>query len=140
MPADAAFCPACGAAAALVQAPARCLACGTQAGEVTACPSCGRSFGHSNHRLAFQTGPLRGLIFRAPEGQYAVGRDCLSPRDTHISRRQIQVACLNGSLQVQDAGSTNKPVIDGLVADRPVVLATGQVLQIATNTAIYSCN
>ena len=135
------FCLSCGAG--IKDAPnahAFCFACGAAAGEVTHCPKCHRSFGHSNHRLHFLSGTMTGRIFRVPEGKYEVGRDELSPRDGHISRRHLRVMCSNGTVQLEDAGSTNKTYVAGRQVDRPVLLRRGLEIVIAGNVASYSSN
>lgn len=135
------YCPNCGALVNSDQnQPAWCFACGTQVGEAAVCANCGRPFSHSDHRLSFSTGTLTGMSFRIPEGIFSVGRDELSPRDYHISRQHLSVACLNGTVLVQDAGSANKTYIAGRLADHPIPLTPNQELCIAGNTATYNHN
>ena len=83
---------------------------------------------------------MTGKTFRVPEGKYEVGRDELSPRDAHISRRHLRVVCSNGSVQLEDAGSTNKTYIAGRQADHPVLLRRGLEIAIAGNVANYFTN
>ncbi|MCH8853404.1 MAG: protein kinase [Planctomycetes bacterium] len=139
---DAKFCTSCGAGIGLQRvAPIHCLACGAAVLQNTStCGHCGRLFGPSGHRLTFNAGSLSGVVFRIPEGIYEIGRDALSPRDHHISRKHLSVACVNGSVHVVDAGSANKTTVDGRLADRPFALLPGTELSIAGNTAIYTNN
>lgn len=133
------YCHQCGAEDNAGQSMAiQCLACGVAVAEAAVCPACNRRFGQPGHRLHFRTGPLTGKVFRAPEGIYDVGRDQLSPRDQHISRRQFRVACSNGSMNVEDAGSTNKTYVGGQAADHVVLLQPAQELWVAGNSAIYA--
>jgi len=133
------YCPACGAGlAGNDPAQARCLACGNTADNSPVCARCRRPFSPSDHRLSFTRGSVTGLIFRIPEGIYVVGRDELSPRDAHISRRHISVACTNGHVHLQDAGSTNKTYVAGLPADVPTLLAPCQEINVGGNVAVYS--
>ena len=118
----------------------RCLACGALAGSSPTCPSCGRPFGVSGHLLSFTSGSLTGTVFRIPEGIYRVGRNELLPTEGHISRRHFLVACSNGSVLVQDAGSANKTYVGGARADLPTPLTLSQQLCIAGNTATYNHN
>jgi pSer/pThr/pTyr-binding forkhead associated (FHA) protein len=83
---------------------------------------------------------MTGRIFRIPEGIYVVGRKQLSPRDCHISRRHMHVACTNGIVFIQDAGSANRTYIDAKLAKEATQLAAGQQLCIAGNTATYTIN
>lgn len=139
-----AFCPSCGAPRAAPDQAQRCLACGTPIDAATAtsgpatCPGCQRPFTSSDHRLTFQRGPLTGLCYRIPEGIYVVGRHQLDPRDSHISRQHFHVASLNGSVQIQDAGSANRTLINQEPAARPLALSSGSTLTIASNSALYS--
>ena len=133
------FCPCCGAELGVRPRPARCLACGGEVGEASACPKCRRPF-TSSHRLLFGTGTLTGMIFRIPEGSYIVGRDVLSERDPHISRRHFRVQCLNGSVLVEDVGSTNKTYVAGQPADRLTPLVAGLEFAFAGNIATYTAS
>ncbi len=139
---DAKFCTSCGAGIGLQRAnQVHCMACGAAVRQNTStCRHCGRLYGPSGHQLTFNAGSLAGLVFRIPEGIYEIGRDALSPRDHHISRKHLSIACLNGSVHVVDAGSANKTYVDGRLADRPFVLQPGTELSIAGNTAIYTNN
>ncbi len=132
------FCPGCGAPQHGSPKSERCLACGTPVNGDPNCPGCNRAFSPSNHRLTFQAGPLTGTCFRIPEGIYIVGRQELDPRESHISRRQFHVASLNGSIQIEDAGSTNGTTINSRPAQGPVALPPGCQLAIAGNTAVYT--
>jgi pSer/pThr/pTyr-binding forkhead associated (FHA) protein len=81
---------------------------------------------------------VAGSEFWIPEGIYVVGRDSLSPRDAHISRQHLAVACLNGSLHVQDAGSANKTYVGGQLAEQPTAVSSGSEIRIAGNAAVYT--
>jgi hypothetical protein len=133
------YCPLCGAH---VQGGASssilCFACGAVVGEAPACPTCRRPFSLSDHRLAFHRGAMAGATFRIPEGIYDVGRGELCPRDGYISRRHLRMHCLNGSVCVEDAGSTNKTYVAGLLAERLTPLMPGLELRVADNAATYS--
>jgi serine/threonine protein kinase len=135
------FCHGCGAnLGPSGQRLIHCLACGALAGGANACTGCGRSFSERDHRLEFGVGALTGVVFRIPEGIYEVGRASLLPRDSHISRRHLRVACSNGTIHVQDAGSANRTYVAGQLADRPTPLCTGQTVTVAGNTATYLIN
>ncbi|MFH1107758.1 MAG: FHA domain-containing protein [Planctomycetota bacterium] len=135
------FCHGCGAElSASGSRSFRCLACGVMADGSTACPGCGRSFSTHDHRLEFGAGALTGLVFRIPEGIYEVGRASLLPRDSHISRRHFRVACSNGAIHVEDAGSANKTYVAGQFAGNPTLLVAGQQLTVAGSTATYLRN
>jgi hypothetical protein len=133
------YCATCGAELGAPSSDPRCLACGAEAGEANACPKCRRPF-VSDHRLLFNTGTLTGKTFRIPEGTYVVGREELSRRDPHISRRHFQVQCLNGSVFVEDVGSTNKTFVAGQLADGLNPLVDGMEFGLAGNAATYTCN
>jgi hypothetical protein len=133
-----AYCSRCGAACGAHSPRCRCLACGADVTREDTCLQCSRTFTPTDHRLTFKRGPLTGIVYRIPEGIYPVGRDELEPRDYQISRRHFHVACLNGSVQLQDAGSTNKTYVGGQLAQLPTPIASGQEIRIAGNTAIYS--
>jgi len=133
------YCCNCGAMLNVSQSQsALCLACGTQAGETTVCPGCGRAFSRCDHRLLFAAGSLAGTIFRIPEGNFTVGRNELSPRDYHISRKQFYMSCTNGWVYVEDAGSTNKTHVAGQPIDRQTLLLPNSEFRIAGNTATYN--
>lgn len=133
------YCNNCGAPLnATKNQPARCLACGAETGQGRICSNCQRSFGHTDHRLAFNKGTVAGTTFRIPEGIYRVGRNELSPRDYHISRQHLSVACLNGSVFLEDTGSTNKTYIAGRPITNPTALLPGQEVCIAGNIATYT--
>jgi serine/threonine protein kinase len=135
---DARYCHSCGAQKdTSSMAAVYCLACGGITAQTSACPACHRPFGQVSHRLQFRSGSLTGKTFRIPEGIYDVGREQLEPRDQHISRRQLRVACSNGSVHVEDAGSTNKTSVDRRPADRPVLLKVSQELWLAGSSAVY---
>lgn len=134
------YCHRCGAELGASEEDALCLACGAEAGETDACPNCGRQFGHSDHRLLFNGGSLAGKNFRIPEGTYVVGRNELSPRDQYISRRQFRVQCINGSVLLEDVGSTNKTYVSGCSADRLIPLSKGMELGVAGSTATFTSN
>jgi serine/threonine protein kinase len=136
---DSKYCSNCGAAIGRTHnIVAKCIACGTQVGESPTCSGCGKAFSHSDHRLSFSTGSLTGIVFRIPEGIYYVGRNELSPRDYHISRKHLSIACSDGSVQVEDSGSANKTYIGSQLADHPILLTANQILCIAGNTATYN--
>ncbi|HUT56925.1 MAG TPA: protein kinase [Phycisphaerae bacterium] len=137
--AGAKFCRYCGAELGVRPRPARCLACGGEAGEASTCPKCRRPF-TADHRLLFGTGTLTGMTFRIPEGNYVVGRDALSERDPHISRRHFRVQCLNSSVFVEDAGSTKKTYVAGHPADQLMPLVAGLEFALAGNTATYTAS
>jgi len=134
----AAFCAFCGASQQGQPQDARCFACGTAAGEAPACSGCGRHFSPSDHRLIFTAGTLAGQAFRIPETTFLTGRDQLSPRDFQISRRHLWVDCLDGKVEVQDAGSANKSYVGGRLIDRATELSVGQELYLAGNIATYT--
>ena len=137
--AGSAFCGDCGASLTLTnESPVKCIACGAHAGEENVCHSCGRLFSESDHRLQFQTGSLTYTTFRIPEGIFLVGRDQLEPRDQRLSRRHLFIACLNGTVIVQDAGSANRTYAAGHLADRPLQLRSGDELRMAGCSAIYT--
>lgn len=132
------YCSICGATTGYANnQAARCMACGAQTGESPACVGCSRTFSHSDHRLCFSTGSLTGMVFRIPEGIFYVGRNELSPRDYHISRRHLSIACSDGSVHIEDAGSANKTYVGSQLADHPIPLTANQPLRIAGNTATY---
>ena len=137
--AGAKFCRYCGAELGVRPRPARCLACGGEAGEASTCPKCRRPF-TADHRLLFGTGTLTGMTFRIPEGNYVVGRDALSERDLHISREHFRVQCLISSVFVEDAGSTNKTYVAGHPADQFMPLVAGLEFALAGNTATYTAS
>ncbi len=132
------FCPRCGASLAAKSSSPRCLACGSALSMSSQCPSCSRTFSHANHRLAFSAGPLAGEVFHIPEGIYVLGRQELAGRDAHISRQHLSVACTNGRVCLQDAGSANKTYVAGRLADCPVELQSGTEIRVASNIAIYT--
>ena len=135
------FCHNCGTLLIELQnQTARCLACGKPAGQEAACTGCGRPFGHSNHHLCFNTGSLAGMVFRIPEGIFTVGRNELAARDMRISRYHLRVACFDGIIFVEDAGSINRTFVAGRFAERPIPLQQGQEVCIAGNTATYNHN
>ena len=135
------FCCVCGVSADSHQSqPAQCLACGTPVNGQSVCQGCNRLFSAAGHQLRVVEGPLTGMFFLIPEGTFYVGRQELSPRDCHISRRHFSVNCLNGHVYLQDAGSTNSTYVDGQVAVRPTQLSPGQKILIAGNTAVYTRN
>ena len=134
------YCPGCGTRFQDVQPEIRCLACGAPVGITAACQNCAKIFGHTDHRLSFTAGPLANVVFRMPEGTYLVGRDALLGKDCHLSRQHFHVICLNGTVQVQDAGSTNRTYVSGKFARAPIVLQNGQEFRAADNTALYTCN
>jgi len=133
------YCQNCGAQIdSLKDQTAKCFACGAQSGEGPQCPGCGRSFSHSDHRLTFSKGTLTGMTFRIPEGIFQIGRNELSPRDHMISRRHLNVACVDGSVAFEDSGSTNKTLVAGQIADHQIMLITNCEVCIAGNTGTYS--
>jgi len=139
--ASAHFCPWCGS----VRASGRnwsphCLACGACTVDYPSCLVCRRLFSSHDHRMRFAQGPLSGLTFRIPEGAFDVGRDQLTSRDQRISRRHFRITCSNGSLVIQDAGSTNKTFVDGQFAERPIALTSGSCVRIAGNVATIVSN
>lgn len=136
---DVDFCPRCGAC---FKPPSNggvyCIACGSAAASEACCPSCHRIFSRCQHRLVFTSGPLTGLTFRIPEGQYEVGREHLLHRDRHISRCHARISCCNGSVFLQDAGSANKTYVAGRLASAPLQLQPGAEVRIAGNQAIFN--
>ena len=137
---SAAYCMTCGAPQNVSCASVlRCLACGCPAPDVQTCPSCGKQFSPVEHRLTFKTGPLSGQTFRIPQGAFFVGREQLSARDQLLSRRHFSVSCNNGTVEVQDAGSTNGTFLGGCPISGPTALTQGVQFHIAGNVADYTC-
>ena len=135
------FCHICGAGLGTgTNQRERCLACGAEVAAASACPTCNRSFSPADHQIRFFAGALTGLIYRIPEGIYLVGRDQLAPRDFTISRRHLTIACVNGALFLQDAGSSNKTYVGSTLADSPIQLVPGQEVSVAGNTGTYTCS
>ncbi len=136
---DGSYCPQCGGdlRSGLVSQP-RCLACGSGVSDTKVCPVCRRQFAATGHQLEFRAGALAGAKFLIPQGIYEVGRDILNPRDQHISRRHLHVACLNGTVHVADAGSSNKTYVGDIAVDQPTPLRPGDELVLAGNRAVYS--
>jgi len=135
------YCHRCGTALQPGQiSVAICLACGTAVGNSIICLGCRRSFGKTDHRLFFRSGTAVGKIFRAPEGQYEVGRIQISSQDPLISRRHAWFNCVNGTLHVQDAGSINKTYVGGRLATAPIRLQSHDEIYVGGNSAIYTVN
>jgi len=130
------FCSKCATNTATGQAACRCLACGSVLDGLQRCKGCGRRFSAADHRLSFRSGPLSGIAFRIPEGIFPVGRTQLS--DPYVSRCHFNVACLNGSVQIQDADSVNGTFVAGQPADEPTPIISGQSVLVADNTAVYT--
>lgn len=137
------FCIQCGAELSVPAAgtvTTQCLACGAQSADASACPACRRAFSEADHRIEFSGGPLSGRIFRIPTGMYVIGRAALAPRDSHISRQHLRVACMNGDLMIEDAGSSNGTLIDGRPLDQALTLNPNCQIVIAGNTGVYRKN
>ena len=132
------YCTACGANHDHANRQStRCFVCGMAVNGEAACPGCRRPFSPAKHRFVFNSGALAGETRPIPEGICMVGRPELLPRDMRISRRQLHVACTNGSVQIQDAGGKNPTRVNGQVANQPTVLQPGDSIDIATNVATY---
>jgi len=132
------FCTACGASTSgLLDGVACCLACGEHVGDGDDCGRCNRRFSRTDHRMAFEVGTIAGMVFRIPEGTYAIGREILSPRDHQLSRKHIQVVCNNGTVSLADAGSANGTFVDGRFAGRQIALTPGARILLAGNQALY---
>jgi pSer/pThr/pTyr-binding forkhead associated (FHA) protein len=86
------------------------------------------------------SGSLRGLTFRAPQGEYDVGRATLEPRDSFISRKQFRLSCANGALWLADLGGANATRVAGAPASHKTQLAPGVVISVAGNTGVYTRN
>jgi len=135
------YCGGCGAELGTAdRCGPRCLACGAGVGDLGACPACRRPFSPTNHRVVFTGGPLSRTTFRIPEGNYEVGRHELEPRDGYLSKRHFRVACRNGTVEIQDVGSTNKTYVAGQFADQPLRLHAGHNIQIADNLGTFVSN
>lgn len=135
------FCTSCGAAVNLGSAPlVCCIACGAPLDAAGITPTCNHYFGAVDHRITYFAGTLSGVIHRVPEGIYDLGRDVLSPRDHHISRVHLRLACANGSILVNDAGSANGTLVNGVPAQRVTLLEPGAELAIAGNKGTYTRN
>jgi hypothetical protein len=138
---DSAFCASCGAALGdCLPVGPRCLACGAPVGSGGACATCRRPFSPHGHRLEFVTGALMGGVFLIPEGEYAVGRQELLPRDRHISRAHLWVSCVDGSVQFQNASAANPTHIGGRAFSGWCMLAAGVEVDVARNRAVYYTN
>lgn len=113
------------------------MACGELVDNKATCPKCRRVFSPADHRIAFTSGALTGRVYRIPMDLFVTGRDSLAPRDFHISRRHLRVACMNGDVMLEDVGSANKTYIDGQVLDQPLTLRPNCQIVIAGSTGIY---
>ena len=132
------YCTRCGMQLDAVQNNiVKCLACGTQTGETSACSGCNRVFSPSDHRFCFTKGTVTGTAFRIPEGSFYTGRDEISSRDCMISRRHLSVICENGKVYIEDAGSANQTYVAGQLADRRTPLLPDCEIYLAGNMAIY---
>jgi hypothetical protein len=135
--AAASYCVYCGAPYRVNEAHPRCLACGDMVEDNTPACSNGHHFGVTDHRIEFIRGSNMGMVFRAPEGGFEIGRDVLSPRDCRISHRHLRVECVNGTAFITDAGSTNGTFINGRCAKSAILLEPDAELVIAGNKAVY---
>ena len=134
------FCSRCGAPqSAPTCTLARCIACGARSGDLQRCAGCGRPFSPTDHRIRFSAGPLKGIEFRIPEGIYDVGRSQLLPHDHCLSRHQFSIACLNGTVVVQDANSTNSTLVRGQRAANPLTITLKDEIRIGNYLAQYFC-
>lgn len=134
------FCVRCGAdmtVPAIGAVPTHCMACGAIAGGQAACPGCQRAFSPADHRIEFTRGSLSGRIFRIPMDLFVTGREILAPRDSHISRRHLRLACINGNVMIEDAGSANKTLVDGQLLAQALTLKPNCTIVIAGSTGIY---
>ncbi len=135
------FCIRCGADLTLATTGTAtttcCMACGASVENKAACPKCQRTFSPSDHRIEFTSGALTGWIFRIPMDLFVTGRESLAPRDFHISRQHLRVACMNGEVMIEDVGSANKTYIDGRTFAQPLMLTPNCQIVIAGNTGIY---
>jgi hypothetical protein len=136
-PSGALFCGRCGAEQQPPCSAVFCFACGKPAAHDPICPGCQRPFSPSDHRFVFDSGPPAGRTYRIPEGIYVVGREAIMPRDFSISRSHVHVACSNGQVHVQDAGSANKTYVASRLAVQPVELRPLDEFLIAGSHAVY---
>jgi len=137
------FCFRCGADTTIstsAGAATQCMACGAPLHDESACPKCLRIFSPADHRIEFIGGALCGRIFRIPMDLFVTGREILAPRDSHISRRHLRVACMNGDVMIEDAGSANKTFVDGRPLDQARTLKPNCEIVIAGNTGVYRKN
>jgi len=134
---NAKFCQACGCLLGSPSAQVFCFACGAEIGQANRCPGCSRHFSQTDHRLVFNTGAMAGCTYRIPEGIYEFGRASLCPRDMQISRMHGKVACVNGEVFLQAANSKNRMHVEGQHALNPLLLQSGQRVQVAGNVGEY---
>jgi serine/threonine protein kinase len=133
------FCSGCGAAFH-VENSVRCLACGSRSLDSASCRACGRPFGSTRHLMELRDAAGIDHQFQVPEGIYPVGRAQLDSSNDEISRTHFYVACLNGELAIQDAGSTNKTYVGGVPADQTLRLTSGLEIVVAGMSAVYTAN
>ena len=139
-PPDATFCTNCGSCLSqdmMKTVACCCFACGHPINGSPGCANCQRPFGAVDHRMEFRSGALTGRVFRIPQGIYVTGREALDPRACHISRRQLLVACVNGSVTIEDAGSANPTEVDGRVLVQAITLQPNSELFIAGNVGVF---
>ncbi len=115
----------------------RCLACGAHTGSSDVCPGCKRPFLGACHRLLLQSGPGAGEVFDAPQGTYIVGRLQLCAHDHHMSRQQMRVNCINGTLLIADGGGLNPTMHEDHPIKAPITLRSGAKVRLGVSWATY---
>lgn len=123
----------------VVQKPAtrRCLACGSTVNGQWQCSVCNASFGTVPHHLAVGLDENANSILLIPQERLLIGRGNLAPQDKHISSRHLIVHARNGTVTVEDAGSTNGTYLDGHRITGPVELSQGQTIRAGNQTFTY---
>ena len=87
--------------------------------------------------IVFSEGPLAGRRIEL-DRETTVGRvDCDLTLDDHqLSQRHLVLRPSGGQLTVEDLGSTNGTVVDGVRIDAPVTVSDGAVVHVGTSEFI----
>lgn len=90
-------------------------------------------------QIVMRSGPIPGSSYYLDKAEVSIGRDQsndITVLDSEISRRHARFIVKTDGVYIEDLGSTNGTFLNGVRLSAPKLLANGDLITLAENTAM----